>query len=58
MKVAEAILLFLKGEGHFTNISPIEIAQKRSKAVAHQLDMLGMFLLSHILIDYLIIFKN
>ena len=41
MKVAEALLLFLKGEGHFTHLSILEISKKRAKAVAHQQDMLG-----------------
>ena len=41
MKVAEALLLFLKGEGHFTNISILDISKKRAKAVAYQQDMLG-----------------
>lgn len=40
MKVAEALLLFLKGEGHFTNISIVDISKKRAKAVAYQQDML------------------
>jgi len=40
MKVAEALLLFLKGEGHFTHLSILEISKKRAKAVAHQQDML------------------
>jgi len=40
MKVAEALLLFLKGEGHFTNISILDISKKRAKAVAYQQDML------------------
>ena len=41
MKVAEALLLFLKGEGHFTNLSIVDISKKRAKAVAYQQDMLG-----------------
>ena len=41
MKVAEAILLFLKGEGHFTNLSILEISKKRAKAVQQQQDMIG-----------------
>ena len=41
MKVAEALLLFLKGEGHFTNLSILDISKKRAKAVAYQQDMLG-----------------
>ena len=41
MKVAEALLLFLKGEGHFTNISILDIAKKRAKAVAYQQGMIG-----------------
>jgi protein NDRG1 len=40
MKVAEAILLFLKGEGHFTNLSILEISKKRAKAVQQQQDMI------------------
>ena len=41
MKVAEAILLFLKGEGHFTNLSILEISKKRAKAVAQQQEIIG-----------------
>merc|ERR1711953_842786 len=40
MKVAEAILLFLKGEGHFTNLSILEISKKRAKAVAQQQEII------------------
>ena len=43
MKVAEALLLFLKGEGHFTNISILDISKKRAKAVAYQQGMIGKF---------------
>ena len=41
MKVAEAILLFLKGQGYFPSLTITQISQKRHRAVKHQQDMLG-----------------
>jgi len=40
MKVAEAILLFLKGQGYFPSLTITQISQKRHRAVKHQQDML------------------
>ena len=41
MKVAEAILLFLKGQGYFPSLTITQMSQKRHRSVKHQQDLLG-----------------
>jgi hypothetical protein len=41
MKCAEAILLFLMGQGYMMNLTLSQIGQKRNRAVKHQQDLIG-----------------
>ena len=39
MKVAESIILFLKGIGYFASLNMLEISKKRDRHVKQQLEM-------------------
>ena len=43
MKVAEALILFLKGLGYFASLNHSDISLKRHRAVKLQQDLLGTF---------------
>jgi hypothetical protein len=41
MKTAEAIILFLQGQGHFPALSILQMSQKRARAVKSQAEIFG-----------------